>query len=74
MIDALLADAEVDNPSGSIGPSEIDRSSGDDRELLDSYSRAVVSVVEHVGPAVVSIAAGTRRRVGRGAWWALVRE
>jgi S1-C subfamily serine protease len=30
-------------------------------ELLDSYSRAVVSVVEHVGPAVVSIAAGTRR-------------
>ena len=33
----------------------------DDRELLDAYSRAVVSVVEHVGPAVVSIAAGTRR-------------
>ena len=33
----------------------------DDRELLDSYSQAVVSVVEHVGPAVVSIAAGTRR-------------
>jgi S1-C subfamily serine protease len=33
----------------------------DDSELLDSYSRAVVSVVEHVGPAVVSIAAGTRR-------------
>jgi S1-C subfamily serine protease len=33
----------------------------DERELLDSYSRAVVSVVEHVGPAVVSIAAGTRR-------------
>src|SRR2546421_8526425 len=33
----------------------------DDRELLDAYSRAVVSVVEHVGPAVVSIAVGTRR-------------
>ena len=33
----------------------------DERELLDAYSRAVVSVVEHVGPAVVSIAAGTRR-------------
>jgi S1-C subfamily serine protease len=31
---------------------------GNDRELLDSYSRAVVSVVEHVGPAVVSIGAG----------------
>jgi S1-C subfamily serine protease len=37
---------------------------GNDRELLDSYSRAVVSVVERVGPAVVSIAAGTRRRGG----------
>jgi S1-C subfamily serine protease len=33
----------------------------DDHELLDSYSQAVVSVVEHVGPAVVSITAGTRR-------------
>lgn len=66
MIDAPLASAEVDDPSRSIGPSPIDRSSGDDRELLDSYSRAVVSVVEHVGPAVVSIAAGTRRRGGDG--------
>jgi S1-C subfamily serine protease len=37
---------------------------GNDRELLDSYSRAVVSVVERVGPAVVSIAAGTRRAGG----------
>ena len=57
---ALPASPEV----GNLGDesSEIDRSSGvDDRELLDSYSRAVVSVVEHVGPAVVSIAAGNRR-------------
>lgn len=62
MIDALLASTEVDEPSGAVGLLEVDRSSGvDDRELLDSYSRAVVSVVEHVGPAVVSIAAGTRR-------------
>jgi S1-C subfamily serine protease len=30
-------------------------------ELLDAYSRAVVSVVERVGPAVVSIARTTRR-------------
>jgi len=37
---------------------------GNDRELLDSYSRAVVSVVERVGPAVVSITAGTRRPGG----------
>ena len=27
----------------------------EERELLDTYSRAVVSVVEMVGPAVVSI-------------------
>jgi S1-C subfamily serine protease len=59
MIDALLASAGIDEPA--VGPSGIDRASGvDDRELLDLYSRAVVSVVEHVGPAVVSIAAGTR--------------
>jgi S1-C subfamily serine protease len=31
-----------------------------DRDLLDAYSRAVVSVVDSVGPAVVSIAVGTR--------------
>src|SRR5437773_6852685 len=36
----------------------------DTLELLDSYSRAVVSVVERVGPAVVSITAGTRRPGG----------
>jgi S1-C subfamily serine protease len=29
---------------------------GDDREALDAYSRTVVSVVERVGPAVVSLA------------------
>jgi S1-C subfamily serine protease len=65
MIDALRASAEVDEPSGVFGPLEVDRARGvDDRELLDSYSRAVVAVVEHVGPAVVSIAAGTRRPGG----------
>jgi len=65
MIDALLANAEVDEPSGAVGPLEVDRARGiDDRELLDSYSRAVVAVVEYVGPAVVSIAAGTRRPGG----------
>ena len=62
MIDALLASAEVDEPSGAVGALEADRARGiDDRELLDSYSRAVVAVVEHVGPAGVSIAAGSRR-------------
>src|SRR5438093_5197028 len=65
MIDALLANAEVDEPSEAVGSLQVDRARGiDDRELLDSYSRAVVAVVEHVGPAVVSIAAGSRRPGG----------
>src|SRR5499426_3172894 len=33
----------------------------DDGELLDSYSLAVVAVAERVGPAVVGIAAGSKR-------------
>jgi S1-C subfamily serine protease len=37
-----------------------------DAELLDAYSRAVVGVVERVGPAVVSIQAGSRFREGAG--------
>ncbi len=65
MIDALLANAEVDEPSEAVGPLQVDRARGiDDRVLLDSYSRAVVAVVEQVGPAVVSIAAGSRRPGG----------
>src|SRR2546428_6632224 len=65
MIDALLANADGCEPSEAVGSLQVDRARGiDDRELLDSYSRAVVAVVEHVGPAVVSIAAGTRRPGG----------
>ena len=65
MIDAPLAGAELDEPSGAVGALEAERARGiDERELPDSYSRAVVAVVEHVGPAVVSIAAGTRRPGG----------
>jgi S1-C subfamily serine protease len=37
---------------------------GADLELLDAYSRAVVHVVEAVGPAVVNIAVGRRTRRG----------
>jgi S1-C subfamily serine protease len=37
------------------------RGSADDGDLLDAYSRAVVSVAERVGPAVVGIAAGSKR-------------
>src|SRR5436309_16094184 len=65
MIDALLANAEVDEPSEAVGSLQFDRARGiDDRELLDSYSRAVVAVVEHVGPAGVSIAGRSRRPDG----------
>jgi S1-C subfamily serine protease len=38
----------------------------DEGDVLDAYSRAVVSVVEEVGPTVVSIAAGGRTAPGRG--------
>jgi S1-C subfamily serine protease len=40
----------------------------DDQELLDAYSHAVVSVVDAVGPSVVSIGVGpdTRREEARG--------
>jgi S1-C subfamily serine protease len=37
----------------------------DEVEVLDAYSRAVVSVVDAVGPAVVSIATGHRPDAGR---------
>ncbi len=37
-----------------------------DGALLDAYSRAVVEVVEDVGPAVVRIATQRARRLGRG--------
>jgi S1-C subfamily serine protease len=41
------------------------RPSADDVAALDAYSHAVVSVVEAVGPAVVSITTGRRGRGGR---------
>jgi S1-C subfamily serine protease len=58
MIEAFLASAEIDEQSSPPGAPEVDR------ELLDSYSRAVVAVVEQVGPAVVSISAGSHRPGG----------
>ena len=53
--------------NGEAAPSdsadEMDRrpASDADLKLLDAYSRAVVSVVDSVGPAVVSISAGKKR-------------
>ena len=41
-------------------PGSVLEAAPDDAELLDAYSRAVVGVVERVGPTVVSIAVSTR--------------
>ena len=46
-----------------------DAADADDAEILDAYSRAVIGVVEHAGPAVVSleVGAGTRgKQAGAG--------
>jgi len=50
---------------GGQGPGRGPEARASDAELLDAYSRAVVSVVEAVGPAVVNIAVG-RQAEGRG--------
>ena len=57
-----LINGEADHSDSA---DELDRrpASDADMELLDAYSRAVVSVVDSVGPAVVSISAG-KNRVG----------
>ena len=51
---------------GSVSGSEVDRAHPplDDHEVLDAYSHAVVSVVDTVGPAVVSIGVNTPGRRG----------
>jgi S1-C subfamily serine protease len=56
----LLAVGQVE-PGGNVQPLGAARSESDE-ELLDAYSRAVISVVEKVGPAVVSIGVKKRTR------------
>ena len=46
----------------SEGRCEVKETEKPDVELLDAYSRAVITVVDAVGPAVVSISAGTQSR------------
>ena len=46
----------------SSGPCEVGTAGQSNVELLDAYSRAVMSVVDAVGPAVVSIGAATRTK------------
>jgi S1-C subfamily serine protease len=50
--------AETDDPSTPSGREENGLPGKTDVELLDAYSRAVTSVVDAVGPAVVSISVG----------------
>ncbi|MGB3398644.1 MAG: hypothetical protein WBA34_00560, partial [Candidatus Deferrimicrobiaceae bacterium] len=45
---------------------EVDPSRAADVELLDAYSRAVTTVVDAVGPAVVSISVGREVPSGEG--------
>jgi S1-C subfamily serine protease len=47
---------------GPPGPCEVGAAEKTDIELLDAYSRAVITVVDAVGPAVVSISTGTRTK------------
>jgi S1-C subfamily serine protease len=57
---------QVDQNGGTehkaTGPCEVGEAGQSSVELLDAYSRAVMSVVDAVGPAVVSIAAATRAK------------
>jgi len=57
-----LIEGEQGVKTGSNGRREVGPEAASDVELLDAYSRAVISVVEAVGPAVVSIS------VSKGVW------
>ncbi len=59
---ALIGDRDAERAAGGESPAGAAGTAAttSDVELLDAYSRAVVSVVEAVGPAVVSIAVGGR--------------
>ncbi len=53
--------AREQNP---LGPCQVDSTEKSNVELLDAYSRAVITVAEAVGPAVVSISTGKRSENG----------
>ncbi len=56
-----LVSSEGDTATAE-GPCEVAESAKSDVELLDAYSRAVITVADAVGPAVVSILAGQTSR------------
>jgi S1-C subfamily serine protease len=55
-----LVNRESDRPGPTVDAGKR-QASDSDMELLDAYSRAVVSVVESAGPAVVSISVGGKQ-------------
>ena len=57
-----LSDQEQDSPQNSLPPN----TEGDDASLLDAYSRAVVSVVDHSVPSVISVSGTEKRGSGSG--------
>jgi S1-C subfamily serine protease len=59
--DALRLIEGTDHVHDAQGRCEISAADTSDVELLDAYSRAVITVVNTVGPAVVSISVGNRR-------------
>jgi S1-C subfamily serine protease len=66
VIDDASGRALVLTSVGPTGPHAAGAQVGaDDTEILDAYSRAVVSVVDAVGPAVVSITTGRHDADGR---------
>jgi S1-C subfamily serine protease len=62
-----LINGDIDTPDPS-DDSDKGTASSADLELLDAYSRAVVSMVDSVGPAVVSISSAKNQsdQVGAG--------
>jgi S1-C subfamily serine protease len=60
--DTLQVDPKGAGEQKTAVPCEVGAAGQANVELLDAYSRAVMSVVDAVGPAVVSIAAATRSK------------
>jgi S1-C subfamily serine protease len=63
--DVLRLAASADEGQGGPGTPPVPEPPADEAEVLDAYSRAVVAVVEVVGPAVISIAVAPRAGAGQ---------
>ncbi|HYA31226.1 MAG TPA: trypsin-like peptidase domain-containing protein, partial [Thermodesulfovibrionales bacterium] len=56
----LINSTEYEKPAN--GQCQVSEGVKSDLELLDAYSRAVIAVVDAVGPAVVGVSVGKRSR------------